>query len=153
MTSRYLLVALVWVATGAVTNGSPHFLEPSLVGHVNSATSAFRETLASHSKVQAKREEHSLEPVLGVTDVSLWPGMEGNVVKRSAYSGYGCPQRETVTLPVYITTREVCRDNTVTVTLFPSIILPSCRCDTCSYLASGDSCTCLPVDGCGLELL
>ncbi|XP_063612722.1 uncharacterized protein LOC134786156 [Penaeus indicus] len=153
MTSHYLLVAVVWVVTGAVTNDSPHFLEPSLVGHVNSATTAFKEALASRSKVQAKREEHSLEPVLGVTDVSLWPGMEGNVVKRSAYSGYGCPPRETVTLPVYIPTREVCRDNTVTVTAYQTIVSPPCRCDTCSYSPSRNFCTCLPVAGCGWDPL
>ncbi|XP_047488024.1 uncharacterized protein LOC125038550 [Penaeus chinensis] len=142
MTSRYLIVALVWVATGAVTNGTPHSLEPSFVGHVNSAPTAFREALGSHSKVQAKREVQSLEPVLGVTDVSLWPRIEGNVVKRSAYSGYSCPPRGTVTRPVYI-------EKTVIRTVYPNIILPPCRCDTCSYSPSSNFCTCLPVAGCG----
>lgn len=131
MTSCYLLVALVWVATGA-----------------------FTDALTSHSKVQAKNEEHSIQPELGVTDLSFWPGMEGTIVKRTAYTDYGCPPQNTVTLPVYMTTtREVCRDNSVTVTVYQTIISGPCRCDTCSYSPSSNYCTCLPVANCGSEVL
>ncbi|XP_069974835.1 uncharacterized protein [Penaeus vannamei] len=147
MASHSLLAALVWMAAVAVASGTPHFLEPSFVGHVSSATTAFTNASASRSQVQAKSEEHALEPAPGVADVSLWPGMEGNVVKRSAYSGYGCPPRETVTLTMFLTT---------TVEVFlerPTVISGPCHCEICSYSPSNNPCTCLRVSGCGVEIL
>nr|XP_027213181.1 uncharacterized protein LOC113806263 [Penaeus vannamei] len=147
MASHSLLAALVWMAAVAVASGTPHFLEPSFVGHVSSATTAFTNASASRSQVQAKSEEHALEPAPGVADVSLWPGMEGNVVKRSAYSGYGCPPRGTVTLTMFLTT---------TVEVFlerPTVISGPCHCEICSYSPSNNPCTCLRVSGCGVEIL
>ncbi|XP_069974840.1 uncharacterized protein [Penaeus vannamei] len=158
MTPPYLLVALAWVAAATIASGTPRTLEASFVGHVNSATSAFPEALATHSQPLAttrrensldfkdhnldSREPSELSPVASAT-----PGSgEVKVVKRSAQF-----QARARYLPQNIVTvlETACVETTTVAVPLESLVFPMpCVCDLCSYTPSSEVCNCLRAPEC-----
>ncbi|ROT71410.1 hypothetical protein C7M84_010286 [Penaeus vannamei] len=148
MTPPYLLVALAWVAAATIASGTPRTLEASFVGHVNSATSAFPEALATHSQPLATtRRENSLDFKDHKPRFPATPGSgEVKVVKRSAQF-----QARARYLPQNIVTvlETACVETTTVAVPLESLVFPMpCVCDLCSYTPSSEVCNCLRAPEC-----